>query len=238
MRALLELNADPNLVEKDGGGPLHEAVYYMERIRRKNQSTVSPPGGTPDTQATNSTEMMVLETEMTASSENSESVSHDSEVSARLEILHLLLDTGRCIVDLCESHGCTPLWYAAGGGWTEAVEALLDAGADPDPPHLAGKQGPASPLMHAIDRGHYETAATLLDRGAHLPSSFDVEAFTSSNIHIPAEFAETLRSGTVVFQQKARTPVIRDDIISIGKQCEPVPIEALPRPTETSNEEN
>ena len=58
--------------------------------------------------------------------------------------------------------GLTPLLYAARSGCTECVQALLDAGADPNRPNPDG----VTPLMVAIDNFAFDTAKLLFERGA------------------------------------------------------------------------
>jgi ankyrin repeat protein len=180
VRVLLESHVDPNLVEDDGGSPLHEAAYRgsyghaAERMRQKQKSETKRPY-----------------------SENEHRTASECE-SARLEILELLLDSGRCIVDLGETHGCTPLWYAAGAGdgWSRGVVALINAGANVNPgevmqlPHKK-RRGPASPLMYAIDRGNYEIAMILLKRGARVPPSCDLASLLPQ---LPDDLAEELNA--------------------------------------------
>ena len=59
--------------------------------------------------------------------------------------------------------GLTPLLYAARAGCRGCVEALLDAGADPDRPNPDG----VTPLIVAIDNFAYDTAKLLFERGAN-----------------------------------------------------------------------
>src|SRR5262245_42110492 len=56
----------------------------------------------------------------------------------------------------------TPLAVAAAAGETVLVERLLDEGGDPNAQDRFG----FSALHHAVSRGHTDTAATLLARGA------------------------------------------------------------------------
>ncbi len=59
--------------------------------------------------------------------------------------------------------GLTPLLYAARAGCKGCVEALLDAGADPDRPNPDG----VMPLILAIDNFAFDTARLLFERGAN-----------------------------------------------------------------------
>ena len=58
--------------------------------------------------------------------------------------------------------GMTPLLYAARAGCEDCVEALLDAGADPNRPNPDG----VTPLIVAIDNFAFDTAKLLFERGA------------------------------------------------------------------------
>ncbi len=64
--------------------------------------------------------------------------------------------------------GLTPLLYAARAGCTDCVQALLDAGADPNRPNPDG----VTPLMVAIDNFAFDTAKLLFERGAN-PNLWD-----------------------------------------------------------------
>jgi uncharacterized protein len=64
--------------------------------------------------------------------------------------------------------GLTPLLYAARSGCTACVQALLDAGADPNRPNPDG----VTPLIVAIDNFAFDTAKLLFERGAN-PNLWD-----------------------------------------------------------------
>ncbi|MDE2473500.1 MAG: ankyrin repeat domain-containing protein [Alphaproteobacteria bacterium] len=64
--------------------------------------------------------------------------------------------------------GLTPLLYAARSGCTGCVQALLDAGADPNRPNPDG----VTPLIVAIDNFAFDTAKLLFERGAN-PNLWD-----------------------------------------------------------------
>ena len=59
--------------------------------------------------------------------------------------------------------GLAPLHLAARQGQTEAVKALLDAGADVN---QRGAGDPVTPLLIATINGHFDLAKLLLDKGA------------------------------------------------------------------------
>jgi ankyrin repeat protein len=64
--------------------------------------------------------------------------------------------------------GLTPLLYAARAGCLGCVKAMLGAGADQDRPNPDGM----TPMMMALDNGHPEVAAYLLEQGAN-PHTWD-----------------------------------------------------------------
>ena len=59
--------------------------------------------------------------------------------------------------------GLTPLLLAARQGYTESVQALLEAGADVNQASAGDK---TSPLLIATINGHFDLAKLLLDKGA------------------------------------------------------------------------
>jgi len=71
--------------------------------------------------------------------------------------------------------GMTALLFASRDGRTEAVRALIDAGANIDD---AGSGEKMTPLVMAIVNGHYDLAAYLLDHGAN-PNLANIEGLTA-----------------------------------------------------------
>lgn len=61
-----------------------------------------------------------------------------------------------------DSGGVTPLMWAARAGAVDAMNALLDGGADPNVPDLTNGW---TPLVHAIHKSQIEAVRLLLDRG-------------------------------------------------------------------------
>jgi ankyrin repeat protein len=61
-----------------------------------------------------------------------------------------------------DDHGLTPLMWAARTGAVDAMNALLDGGADPTTRDVANGW---TPLLHAIHKGQTEAVRLLLDRG-------------------------------------------------------------------------
>src|SRR5258708_28568700 len=90
--------------------------------------------------------------------------------------------------------GLTPLLYAARSGCTDCVQALLDAGADPNRPSPEG----VTPLMVAIDNFAFDTAKLLFERGAN-PHVWDWWGRTAlytaidMNTYIPDAYQERTR---------------------------------------------
>lgn len=219
IRILLEFNADPNLVDEEGKGPLHTAAYFgsyghqVKGIRRKDPpSTLGEDCKAPATHR------------------------DAQQESVRLDILRLLLESKRCTVDLRESHGCTPLWYAAGGGWTRAAEMLLAAGASVDPAEkeFPDQQGLVSPLIHALNRGQYETAKMLLIHGARAPTSGDIEALCCMN-RFPAGLLDSLLEAAAEQAKEAAASAgapasarsLAANGYEMGTRCDPVPLDAF-----------
>jgi ankyrin repeat protein len=59
--------------------------------------------------------------------------------------------------------GMTALHFAARQGWTDAVKALVEGGADINQPNAGDK---TSPLLIAIINGHFDLAKWMIERGA------------------------------------------------------------------------
>ncbi|KAL6695051.1 hypothetical protein J3F84DRAFT_399908 [Trichoderma pleuroticola] len=78
------------------------------------------------------------------------------------------------------THGVTPLLQAANIGYTEVVEILLAAGADPD---LGDKYG-TTPLSIAQRRGHEEVVKLLSSKGAEIDL---VDKSSTAELSRPAE---------------------------------------------------
>lgn len=123
VRLLLSAGADPNLLDKDYGSPLHYACWQGDG------------NGGRETSVTEATVRLLLES---GADPNQiarglmplhEAVSGDwgSPTSVRV-----LLEYG-AVVDALDEQGATPLMAAADRGERECIELLLAAGADPRP---------------------------------------------------------------------------------------------------------
>jgi len=97
--------------------------------------------------------------------------------------------------------GLTPLIYAARSGCTDCVQALLDAGADPNRPNPDG----VTPLMVAIDNFQYDTAKLLFERGAN-PHLWDwwgrTALYTAIDMNTYSLDAYTERTGPPIVTTK------------------------------------
>jgi Ankyrin repeats (many copies)/Ankyrin repeats (3 copies) len=274
VRVLLEANADPNLVENDYISPLHFGAYGHDDSggaqRRNNmirmvatRKTITNDADKDNVKKHNDNDIAEVEAkdrrDDTKVDKRNNNDDEDMKQTERLLVLQLLLDSGRCRVNQGERHGCTALWYAAGGGWPGAVEALLNAGAIVDPvlSHLpAGRQGTrsstattASPLMRALYCGNYATAKLLLARGASVVESIWPRLDT---LQVPNDLVEALRAraaaaatataaaGNTVLDdytdsQELSAPCKDNETIScvgyeMTTKCFPVPIDAFAIP--------
>jgi uncharacterized protein len=97
--------------------------------------------------------------------------------------------------------GLTPLLYAARSGCTDCVQALLDAGANPNRPNPDG----VTPLMVAIDNFAFDTAKVLFERGAN-PHLWDwwgrTALYTAIDMNTYSLDAYTERTGPPVVSTK------------------------------------
>lgn len=87
-----------------------------------------------------------------------------------LDIVKLMIDSGRVHIDGCHRDLYSPLMAACAGGWTDVVKLLLDQGAD------INMRGP---IVRALSRGHKETFDLLLNRGASFSDEHKISAFRS-----------------------------------------------------------
>ena len=90
-----------------------------------------------------------------------------TQAAARNDVpaLRHLLDDGH---KADEGDSWTPLIWAARSGSVDAINVLLDSGADVNLPGSTGDNWDATPLQHAILQRQAAAAQVLLDRGADL----------------------------------------------------------------------
>lgn len=82
--------------------------------------------------------------------------------AGRTENTLALVGAGAALDAVCFEHGMTALVHAVSGGHSGAVDALLEAGADPDIPTDTGRTA----LMEAVVHGNVNIVRTLLTAGA------------------------------------------------------------------------
>jgi len=154
VEAFLAAGADPNLAGPGGETPLHTAARTGIPGPVK---ALLKAGAKPNTEPDRPTHQTAL---MWAASEGN------------TEVVELLLAAGADLNAQLAS-GFNAWLFAVRAGRTETVRALLKAGADlnyatPPGPKPKGKTPVAgtSALILAIENGHFELAAELVDRGA------------------------------------------------------------------------
>ncbi|MEZ5328497.1 MAG: ankyrin repeat domain-containing protein [Verrucomicrobiales bacterium] len=88
------------------------------------------------------------------------------------EVVKTLLDAGADFTSALERSGFTPFFFAIRGGHTNTVKLFLDHGIDVNATMTHERSGGrlpmrgTSPLILAIENGHYDLAVDLLDAGA------------------------------------------------------------------------
>ena len=75
-------------------------------------------------------------------------------------------------------NGATPLWLACTNGDSAMIEALINAGADPNEQLPAGR----TPLMLASRTGNVEAVRVLLDHGADVDARDTLRGTTALNV--------------------------------------------------------
>ena len=101
--------------------------------------------------------------------------------------------------------GMTPLLYAARVGCKDCVEAMLDAGADPNKPNPDA----VTPLIVAIDNFAYDTAKLLFERGAN-PHIWDWWGRT------PLHAAIDMNTYSLdVYQERTGPPIVTEETTAL-----------------------
>ena len=139
---LLDKGAEPDPVRWDGCKPLHVAVFRA----RKSRGGLNP----------------LLTGYLIARGAN-----YSMTVACALgddRRVRELLSRDRKLANDQDTCGHSPLFSAAGQGYTDIVQLLLDHGADPNAPEHNAPRGHA--LYEAVAGNHLETAKLLLDHGA------------------------------------------------------------------------
>ncbi len=81
-----------------------------------------------------------------------------------------IVSRGGANVDGSSPRGCTPLIYAARGGYSEVVSFLLSKNASPMKQDNAG----GTVLHHAIEKGHLEVLEAFLQHGIDVYSAIEI----------------------------------------------------------------
>ncbi|MXZ75076.1 MAG: sigma-70 family RNA polymerase sigma factor [Gemmatimonadetes bacterium] len=139
---LLDMGAEPDPVRWDGCKPLHVAVFRA----RKSRGGLDP----------------LLTGYLIARGAN-----YSMTVACALgdeRRVRNLLARDRNLANDQDSCGHSPLFSAAGQGYTDIVQLLLDHGADPNAPEHNAPRGHA--LYEAVAGNHLDTAKLLLNHGA------------------------------------------------------------------------
>jgi len=139
---LLDKGAEPDPVRWDGCKPLHLAVFRA----RKTRGRLNP---------------LLTGYLIARGAEYSMTVACALGDERRVRDL---LEKDRNLASDQDSCGFSPLFSAAGQGYIDIVQLLLDHGADPNAPEHNAPRGHA--LYEAVAGNHLETAKLLLDHGA------------------------------------------------------------------------
>lgn len=151
VKLLLEQGADPNKALRGGETPLMTAARTGKRGAVKA--------------------LLAHKAEIDAKERNDQTAIMWAAAAGNASVVQLLIDAGADYRAALKS-GFTPLFFAAREGRTEVVLDLLNMGLDVNEPMQVKKKSKSGPLpgttalMLAIENGHFELAAILLERGA------------------------------------------------------------------------
>jgi len=91
-------------------------------------------------------------------------------IKGDFDIVKLLIINANASVDQQSPKGCTPLLYAARGGYSEVVRFLMNMGASVLKQDNAG----GTVLHHAIEKGHIEVLTVLQEQGVDVHSAIEI----------------------------------------------------------------
>lgn len=119
---------------------------------------------------------------------------HAAALNGHVDFLRMMLESDPSLVDVTDSEGCTPLYYAAGRGHTEALKLLISAGAD-----VRKRSLRRTPLHAAAIWDQAACVALLLDAGADT-------AVVDADGRTPREAALSVKKMAAVAALDARSP--------------------------------
>jgi len=91
-------------------------------------------------------------------------------IKGDLKLTQLLVDRGGANIEEPSPKGCTPLLYAARGGYHEVVRYLLEKGASPLKQDTSG----GTVLHHAIEKAQTEVLQVLIEHGVDVYSAIEI----------------------------------------------------------------
>ncbi len=184
VRRLLAAGADPKAANRYQVSPLSlgcsngNAVIVKLLLDAGADPNVALPGGETALMTAARTGRIGPVTELLARGAKVDSREHKGQTAlmwaaaeGHLEVVDALLKAGAEFRHPLPS-GFTPLFFAVREGRPSVVMRLLDAGLDVNDPsrpeQMAGgpRRRATSPLLLAVENGHFDLAAALLDRGA------------------------------------------------------------------------
>ncbi|KAJ4443084.1 hypothetical protein ANN_04734 [Periplaneta americana] len=177
LNALLENNATVNVPNVEGNTPLHLASLQGEvqaaRYLIKHGADVNIKNrerNIPLQLALVKGEVEIMKVLIQANSDVNavnrygETLLHQAAEKDLVDILQLLVSTGKCMLDIRNSHGDTPLINATRCGFVHVVECLILAGADPN---VFANDGNV-PLHMAVSSENMELTSKLIELGADI----------------------------------------------------------------------
>jgi len=141
IESLLKRGVNPNIRDKDGKTPLHNAAYLGHVAVAK----------------------LLLEhgADIHARDNANWTPLHFAASGGHVDVVRLLLEHG-ADPNIKDKNGYTPLHWAASGGHVDVVKLLLERRANPNAEDKDGR----TPLHVAVYNGHVDVVKLLLERGA------------------------------------------------------------------------